>query len=247
LDEPSKSTVSNGHHSDLGYGTSTSKDEGEVEMVKLTCQGRFLKYWQDKLAVDVVSDQGDEKIQEMHSRSKKYDPKTERLYNFLMIITAAFASFAHGSNDVANAVGPFTTVWYIFENGKVNTGNTEIPVWILAYCAGALDLGLLTYGYHIMRSLGNKITYHSPARGFTMSLAATLTTLTATKLGLPISTTHCITGATAGVGFSDGDTGTVNWRHLATIFMGWIITVPMAGLTAGIIFTLLTYITKIDS
>ncbi|KAF9579541.1 hypothetical protein BGW38_004158, partial [Lunasporangiospora selenospora] len=104
-------------------------------------------------------------VDQIHDSSTKYDRKTELLFCTLQVLTSCFASFAHGSNDVANAIGPLTTIYYIWKNGAVDiSGKSPIPTWILAYGGVAIDLGLLTYGYKVMATLGNKITYMSPSR-----------------------------------------------------------------------------------
>ncbi|CAJ0837767.1 10709_t:CDS:10, partial [Entrophospora sp. SA101] len=137
--------------------------------------------------------------QDLYDVARKYDKSTESLYTFLQVLTSALASFVHGSNDVVNAVGPLATVLEIYQQGSLGSYG-QIPVWVLALGGAAIDMGLVFYGYNVMRSLGNQITYHSPSRGFSMELGTSLTVLMASRLGLPISTTQCITGATIGVG-----------------------------------------------
>jgi hypothetical protein len=95
-----------------------------------------------------------------------------------------------------------------------------------------------------MRSLGNNITYHSPSRGFCMELGALTTVLFASAIGVPVSTTHCITGATVGVGLCTGSLAAVNWRMVAVTFLGWMVTLPGAGLVAGITFSALAHSPK---
>lgn len=94
-------------------------------------------------------------------------------------------------------------------------------------------IGLWTYGYNIMRNLGNKLTLHSPSRGFSMELGSVVTVVMATRLALPVSTTQCITGATVGVGLCSGTWRTVNWRMVAWIYFGWFITLPCTAVIAG--------------
>ncbi|RIA79341.1 phosphate transporter [Glomus cerebriforme] len=184
--------------------------------------------------------------QEMHDFATKYDPDTERLYSFLQVMTGSFASFAHGSNDVANAVGPLSTIYLIYSTGAVDpSGLTPTPLWVLALGGAAIDVGLIFYGYHVMRSLGNQITYHSPSRGFSMELGTSLTVLTASKIGFPISTTHCITGATAGVGLCNGKFKALNWKLLAWCFFSWMLTLPAAGTIAGLLFAFATHSPKL--
>jgi phosphate/sulfate permease len=151
-------------------------------------------------------------------------------------------------------VGPLATIYHVYSTSQAITDNaTPIPLWVLVFGGICIDLGLVMYGYNVMRSLGNKITYHSPSRGFCMEFGTTLTVLTASKLGVPVSTTHCITGATAAVGLcNDGDNGSfrerakaLNWKLLGWCFFSWIITLPMAGTVAGLIFSFAVHAPKL--
>ncbi|KAF9098271.1 Na+/Pi symporter, partial [Mortierella sp. AD031] len=152
------------------------------------------------------------------------------------VITACFTSFAHGSNDVANAIGPLATIYHIWEHASFDS-KALVPVWILAFGGVAIDLGLMTYGYHVMRTLGNKMTYMSPTRGFSAEMGTSITILTCSKLGLPVSSTHCITGATSAIGLmSGGGFKSLNWHLLIGVFAGWIATLPAAGVVSGVIF-----------
>lgn len=180
-------------------------------------------------------------IDQIHDNSTRYDSKTELLFCTLQVLTSCFASFAHGSNDVANAIGPLTTIFYIWKNGAVDvSGKAPIPTWILAYGGIAIDIGLLTYGYKVMATLGNKITFISPSRGFAVSLGTSLTVLTCSKLGMPVSTTHCITGATTSVGLvSGGGRKSINWKMLGLVASSWVFTLPAAGLVSGLLFALI--------
>ncbi|KAK1841309.1 phosphate-repressible na+ phosphate cotransporter, partial [Colletotrichum chrysophilum] len=135
-------------------------------------------------------------IEDMHARAPHYDNRAEYMYSALQILTASTASFIHGANDVANSIGPFATAYDIWRSGKVET-SVGVPLWILCFGGGAIVLGLLTYGYHVMRNLGHRLTLISPSRGFVMELASAITVLMATRLALPVSTTQCIAGATA--------------------------------------------------
>eukprot|EP00276_Gloeochaete_wittrockiana_P002655 CAMPEP_0184674082 /NCGR_PEP_ID=MMETSP0308-20130426/87042_1 /TAXON_ID=38269 /ORGANISM="Gloeochaete witrockiana, Strain SAG 46.84" /LENGTH=708 /DNA_ID=CAMNT_0027121649 /DNA_START=129 /DNA_END=2255 /DNA_ORIENTATION=- len=284
------------------------------------------------VSVDVISYSDD--LHQMHEHSKKYDARAEALFSFLQVMTCAFASFAHGSNDVANAIGPFSAIMDIYYTGKLpvscsytslqnvllktnlpaatpdpTSGKTPnawegdfdsvanpnkrsiyqtsirnavcsknwpvpdelvtalgkavsvdaktglnvaiagsfgdakvpVPVWILIFGGGMIVLGLSTWGYNIIRVLGNRLTYHSPSRGYSMELGATFTVLTASKLGLPVSTTQCITGATLGVGLMNFDVKAVNWLLFARIFFSWMITVPAAALMSGLVYGYATH------
>ncbi|KAJ1561299.1 hypothetical protein HK096_005212 [Nowakowskiella sp. JEL0078] len=219
--------VSSGDHMD-----STPKDVVNAAGKKI----KNLLY--NSLFMDVASAQS-RNAADAHALAIKYDNKTEYLYSFLQVCTAAFASFAHGSNDLANAVGPLAATYSIWQSASVST-SAPVPLWALVYGAVALDLGLALYGYNIMRNLGNNLTYHSPSRGFSMEFGAALTVITASFIGLPVSTTHCITGATIGVGLCNGTLKSVNWVMFAWTMFSWIITVPVAGLFAGLLYAFTT-------
>ncbi|KAI0242471.1 hypothetical protein L0F63_001462, partial [Massospora cicadina] len=179
----------------------------------------------------------DEHMQRIMDTAVRYDADTEYMYSILQIATACMSSFAHGSNDIANAVGPLATVFNVWSTGEART-IVSIPPWVLILCACAMDIGLITYGYKIFQSLGGKITYLSPSRGFSMELGTSLTVVTCSRIGLPVSTTHCITGATAAVGLCNGSTKSINWRMLSWCLFSWFLTLPAAGCTAGLIFFL---------
>ncbi|KAH6616009.1 phosphate-repressible phosphate permease [Chaetomium sp. MPI-SDFR-AT-0129] len=188
---------------------------------------------------DVVNAQSTESrlasnIDEVHAHAEHYDNRTEYMYSFLQIMTAATASFVHGANDIANAIGPFATVFQIWNEGKLpEKDQADVPVWILVFGGAMLVIGVWTYGYNIMRNLGNRLTLQSPSRGFSMELGSAITVIVATRLKLPVSTTQCITGATVGVGLCSGTWRTVNWRMVAWIYLGWIITLPVTGIISG--------------
>ncbi|KAL4799519.1 phosphate transporter [Aspergillus venezuelensis] len=201
-------------------------------------------FWQAKrwffrgIEQDVVSMQNKRNIlsgdiEMTHAHAKHFDNRAEYMFSFLQVLTASTASFAHGANDLSNAVGPFATIYAVWNSGTLEGSKTEVPYWILAFGGVSLVIGLWTYGYNIMRNLGNRITLHSPSRGFTMELGSAITVIMATKLKLPVSTTQCITGATVGVGLCNGTWRTINWRMIAWIYMGWIITLPVTGIISG--------------
>ncbi|RSL84331.1 Phosphate-repressible phosphate permease pho-4 [Fusarium floridanum] len=212
--------------------------------------GAFI-WWAIKFAIlhgvdkDIVSSQSEKSVvagdvEEIHARAAHYDNRTEFLYTFLQIMTAASASFVHGANDVANAVGPYASIYQIWQSGEVPGKKAQVPIWILAFGGAGIVLGLWTYGYNIMRNLGNRVTLMSPARGFSMELGSVITIILATRLKLPVSTTQCITGAIVGVGLCNGDWRSINWRMVGWIYMGWFITVPTAGLISGILMAFIT-------
>ncbi|KAK4038092.1 phosphate-repressible phosphate permease [Parachaetomium inaequale] len=173
-------------------------------------------------------------LDEVHAHADHFDNRTEYMYSFIQIMTAATASFTHGANDIANAIGPFATVYQIWNEGALpEKGKSDVPIWILVFGGVMLVIGVWTYGYNIMRNLGNRLTLQSPSRGFSMELGSAITVILATRLKLPISTTQCITGATVGVGLCSGTWRTVNWRMVLWIYLGWIITLPVTGIISG--------------
>ncbi|KAF5373491.1 hypothetical protein D9615_009481 [Tricholomella constricta] len=173
------------------------------------------------------------RIAEMYRRAKQYPNEVEHLFSFVQVLTACTASFAHGANDVSNAIGPFAVIYSVWKTGDSASSKAPVPVWTLAFGGAMIVIGLATYGYNIMKVLGNKITLHSPSRGFSMELGAAITVILASQYGLPVSTTMCITGATLGVALCNNDLRSVNWRALAWIFLGWVLTVPVVGTMSG--------------
>ena len=172
-----------------------------------------------------------------HQMAIHYDNRVEHLWTYPQVASAMLMSIAHGSNDVANAVGPWSAAYSTYQAGVVET-RSPTPVWMLIVAGLLLGLGFWVFGYHIIRSLGNKITQLSPTRGFSMELGAAITVLLASRLGLPVSTTQCLTGATVGVALMNYSLGAVNWRQVVFIFGGWVMTLPVAGLISGLLMVM---------
>lgn len=175
------------------------------------------------------------------SHKYKYDKdKYKRLENFfisLQIVTAASVAFAHGANDVANAVGPLVTIVDIY-TGVSLSAKTVIPLWVLILGGFGIVLGISTWGYRVIYTVGKRITEITPTRGFVAQLAAAFTVLVFSKLGMPISTSHVIVGAVMGVGFARG-LATINYKVIKNIVYSWIVTLPVAmGVSAGIFLLL---------
>ena len=165
-----------------------------------------------------------------------YDPRVEYSFSYLQIFTSICTSFAHGANDVSNAVGPLAAIWYIHENSAV-ASKIEVPIWILALGGSGIVVGLATYGVKIMDVLGKKITYISPMRGFAAELATALVVSFASKYGFPISSTQCITGAVVGISLCDKNLRDINWKILGKIFVSWIFTIIVTGTISAAIFS----------
>jgi len=157
----------------------------------------------------------------------------ERIFVYLQILSAGFVAFAHGANDVANAVGPLAAVITILNTGQVAM-KSAVPLWVLGLGGVGIIIGLSTWGWRVMLTIGKKITELTPTRGFSAEFAAATTIVVASKLGLPISTTHTLVGGVLGVGLARGISA-LNLRVVTNIVISWIITIP-AGAVGAIAF-----------
>jgi len=158
----------------------------------------------------------------------------ERVFAVLMVFTACAMAFAHGSNDVANAIGPVAAIVGVVQSGGEVTQKSVLPLWVLVVGAIGIVAGLATYGVRVMAVVGQRITELTPSRGFAATLAAAATVVVASGTGLPISTTHTLVGAVLGVGMARG-IAAINLRVVKNIFMSWIVTLP-AGAILSIAF-----------
>ncbi|NWO10017.1 inorganic phosphate transporter [Chromohalobacter salexigens] len=158
----------------------------------------------------------------------------ERVFGVLMMFTACAMAFAHGSNDVANAVGPLAAVISVVESSGDVSGAAALPWWVLVLGGGGIVVGLITYGHKVIATVGTGITELTPSRGFAATLAAATTVVLASGTGLPVSTTQTLVGAVLGVGLARGITA-LNLRVLGTIVLSWVITLP-AGALLSIMF-----------
>ena len=160
----------------------------------------------------------------------------ERVFGVLMIVTACGMAFAHGSNDVANAIGPIAAVISVAQTGVI-TANSPLPIWVLVLGGGGIVIGLATYGVRVIATVGKKITQLTPSRGFAAELAAATTIVIASGTGMPISTTHTLVGAILGVGLARGIEA-IDLRVVVRIFVSWVVTIP-AGAILAILFFLI--------
>lgn len=295
-----------------------------------------------KVGINVTMDKTlDDDVVQLHENAEKFDPKAERLFTWLQVFTAAFDSFAHGANDVANAIAPFASIYQLHRNkgiigsgkaskfesdgkysgglkdglsfekddsipdheafcGKVSkeetkyfacnpkekasfpflsttkgegkkfsvyddkgkyqgkdalcyaectkgnvvkygTSKQDVDVWILALGGAGIVAGLAMWGYRIIAAIGTNLTKMTPSRGFSIEVGAAITVIIASRIGLPVSTTHCQVGATMGVGLAEFKANTVNWKSFFFMFLGWVFTIIFTALLAGGIFALLVY------
>lgn len=162
----------------------------------------------------------------------------ERVFAVLMIFTACAMAFAHGSNDVANAVGPLAAIVSVVQSGGVIEEKSAMASWVLLLGAVGIVAGLATYGYKVIGTIGKKITELTPSRGFAAEMGTAATVVLASGAGLPISTTHTLVGAVMGVGLARG-IAAINLRVLGQIFASWVITIPAGAVLAIIFFYLL--------
>lgn len=177
-------------------------------------------------------------------RRLKFDPDADRHFHFanvekvfgiLMVVTACAMAFAHGSNDVANAVGPLAAVVSIVNSGGMVTQKSALAPWILILGGVGIVVGLIMYGHKVIATVGTNITELTPSRGFAATLAASATVVIASGTGLPISTTHTLVGAVLGVGIARG-IAALNMNVVRTIFMSWIVTLPAGAILAILFF-----------
>jgi PiT family inorganic phosphate transporter len=159
----------------------------------------------------------------------------ERVFAVLMVFTASAMAFAHGSNDVANAIGPVAAIVGVVQSGGAVVQKSALPLWVLVVGALGIVAGLATYGVRVMAVVGERITELTPSRGFAATLAAAATVVVASGTGLPISTTHTLVGAVLGVGIARG-IAAINLRVVRSIFMSWIVTLPAGAILSMAFF-----------
>ncbi|MEC7888222.1 MAG: inorganic phosphate transporter [SAR324 cluster bacterium] len=174
------------------------------------------------------------KMQEAESVHDQFT-QIERIFGVMMLFTACAMAFAHGSNDVANGIGPMAAVVSIVQSGGELAQNSALPLWILIVGGCGIILGLATLGYRVIQTIGTKITELVPTRGFSAELAAAATVVLASRTGIPVSTTHIAVGAVVGVGLARG-IGALDLRVIGGIFMSWVITLPVGALLSVFFF-----------
>jgi phosphate/sulfate permease len=156
----------------------------------------------------------------------------------LQVLTACYVAFAHGANDVANAIGPLAAIFSVVKTKSVAL-QVEVPFWMLFIGGLAVGGGLLAFGARVMETIGKNITEITPIRGFCAEFGAATTILICSRLGLPVSTTHVLVGAVVGVGIMRG-MGTLDLRILKNIGLSWIVTLPFTMVLAMVLYKLLT-------
>ncbi|KAG7489421.1 sodium-dependent phosphate transporter 1-A-like [Solea senegalensis] len=167
-------------------------------------------------------------------------PAVSMLFQFLQILTACFGSFAHGGNDVSNAIGPLVALWLLYESGSV-VSSSPTPIWLLLYGGVGICAGLWVWGRRVIQTMGKDLTPITPSSGFSIELASAITVVVASNIGLPVSTTHCKVGSVVAVGWLRSRKS-VDWHLFRNIFIAWFVTVPISGLISAAIMALFTYV-----
>ncbi len=163
--------------------------------------------------------------------------RSENIFKYLQIFTAGYVAFAHGSNDVANSIGPLAGIWAIYHEGMVGL-KSQVPIWILIMGGTGIVLGLAVFGKKVIETVGTKITHVTPSRGFAAEFAAATVVLMFSKMGMPVSTTHTLVGAVIGVGLARG-IGAIDMRVVGKIFTSWVVTIPIAAAVTAVTFLIL--------
>ena len=164
----------------------------------------------------------------------------EEIFRFIQIGTACYVSLAQGANDVANAIGPLAVIYFLVKTGSVGA-TVPVPVFLLIFGGIGIACGISMAGHRVMETMGNKITALSNTRGFAINFATATTVLLASKMGLPVSTTHAAVGGVMGIGLARG-VEAVNLSIVYKIMLYWILTVPATAVTSMVIFKILQFI-----
>jgi PiT family inorganic phosphate transporter len=213
-------------HLDLHLTTGESLVAATVFGIGVALLGKLLI---DRVEVDPVAD-----------RTFHY-ASVEKVFTPMMIFTACAMAFAHGSNDVANGIGPMAAVVSTIQHGGEVAQKAELPLWILGLGGVGIVAGLATMGYRVMQTIGTRITELTPSRGYCATLAAAATVVLASKTGLPVSTTHIAVGAVMGVGLARG-IGALDLRVIGNIVVSWLVTLPAGALLAALFFYIFRFI-----
>jgi PiT family inorganic phosphate transporter len=162
--------------------------------------------------------------------------EVERLFARFQVLSACFVAFAHGSNDVGNAIAPLATIVYINLTGSVPINGITIPIWILILGGAGIVAGLAVWGEKVIATIGENIISLQPSSGFCAELATATTILLASRLGLPVSTSHALVGGVIGIGMVQ-NTKSIKFRTLQDIAVAWIITIPVTAILSAVIFS----------
>lgn len=169
------------------------------------------------------------------------NPYANQVFNYLQILSACFLSFSHGSNDTANAIGPLVGLWLTFTGGNALEPKNSDHEYIIVFGAAGMIIGLWVLGHKVIATIGSNLVTVTPPSGFAMELGTAFTVLIASKVGIPVSTTHCAVGAVVSVGWMKSHKGGVSWKTFRNIALAWIVTLPVAGAVSALIAFLLDH------
>lgn len=172
-----------------------------------------------------------EKKREKAREQVQDKPETIGLFSFLQVLTAVFGSFAHGGNDVSNAIGPLVALWITATTGSA-AQKAPVPILILVYGGVGISVGLWILGRRVMKTMGEDLTKITPSSGFCIEIGSALTVLVASNIGIPISTTHCKVGSVVCVGRARSRES-VDWKLFRNIAIAWLVTLPVSGLLSA--------------
>jgi PiT family inorganic phosphate transporter len=216
------------------HGTFAEYGIGNIEMIGISALVGVLSSLVLAFAIRKIHIAADE------SSESKY-AKIEKVFRYLQVITACFVAFAHGSNDVANSIGPVAAIVGTLETMDMTAAKVPIPSWVLLLGAVGIVVGLATYGYRVIETIGTKITEITPTRGFAAEFGAASTILIGSHFGIPLSTTHTVVGSVIGVGFARG-MNALNLKIIINILKSWLYTIPFCGILTIILYYLFTAI-----
>lgn len=200
---------------------------------------KFLRHIKSSLNYKVHNDIIQNKeVSDIHNNAENFDTKTEESFKYLQIFTAICDSFSHGANDVANAIGPFAAIYMIWSNGEI-TKKADMDndaYWVLGLGGVGIIFGLVLYGYKIIRAIGVKVCKITPSRGFAIELGTATVIIIGSRLGIPLSTTHCQIGGTMGVASLEDfkKCSGMNWKIIGKAILGWFLTLIMVGGTTAL-------------
>ncbi len=204
--------------------------------INLTTAGSFIFAVIFGLITAIIGHYSTRNVKEDFNANREFSyASVEKVFTPMMLFTACAMAFAHGSNDVANGIGPLAAVYSIVSSGGEVMQHSELPVWILLLGGTGIVLGLITLGYRVMLTVGKKITELTPSRGFCAQLAAASTVVIASRTGIPVSTTHILVGAVLGVGLARG-IGALDLRVILNIVISWVVTLPAGAIMAMLFF-----------
>ena len=212
----------------------------KVDTSTFTKYEKFTYKMKNVINYDINEDISKDDVKLIHTNAEKFDEKTEESFKYLQIFTAICDSFSHGANDVANAIGPYAaiiSIWMNNDNMNKEVDMGDHSYWILGMGGAGITLGLLLYGYKIIKAIGVKLCCITPSRGFAIELGSATIIVIGSRLGIPLSTTHCQIGSTIGVASLEDfkKCSGINWKIASRAFLGWILTLIVVGGTSALL------------